>query len=195
MTENPLLDCTKIVTRIISHIVDEVGVKQGWSKPDDSEDEDLSVLLDEEMLLYFGHPISEAIKCVGEEYLTEGQEPYDIILNDDIINTYLKSGELVLVVGFSNKGDNVIVGAVDRSTGFAAIYPKNWLSIHSHVKISSDNRTEETFEFATLNPEPAKLSKTQKTLSQNRVLNLLQDCITHALCKQLGRRIEPLPEE
>jgi hypothetical protein len=207
MTKTTALNsCIDVTKHIITEALEAVGYRDGWFEGEDEDDKEaeMEFYLDDSVGLFFGDTISESIRNLDIEDLREDQPPFNALVNDDIISTYLAGGELALVVGVGPKYRSLVVGAVDRSTGIGALICENWVDPKeittdlSHIttsKGSGDQPNPMVWKVQEIRPVALEEDTPRIARSEARLVNLLQDCRAHTLSKAAGVQIELTPPE
>ena len=202
MTKPTALDsCIDVTKHIITEALEAVGYRDGWFDGEDEADKEaeMGFYLDDSVGLFFGDTISESIRNLETDDLREDEPPFNALVNDDIISTYLTGGELALVVGIGPKYRSMVVGAVDRSTGIGALVSENWVDpneITSDLSYITTNKGSEDqpnpMEWEVQQIRPVALGEVTPKIerSEARLINLLQDCRAHTLSKAAGVPIE-----
>ena len=188
MTEFTLDRCVQDVVGIIQELNRAVGYRNNPAPVTDDEQESIDFFLDPTNAVFFSTPISSAIKSQGVELLSEDEAPFNVVVNADLVTTYLGGGELALVVTMANKFKTFVVGAFDRSTGLGLLLNQNWVDpvgIKDDAVAAKDN-SKVGWNVKLIVPPYLDIETPVGQRSKDRMLNLLQDCRKHLIHKLTG---------
>lgn len=170
----------KALTSLLGEQLAAVGHANGWLKAETQEEEDLCEFYrDPESVVFFRHIDSQAVKCVSSDMLDT--DLWKTFINDDVITTYLNSGELVLTAVFGENMKKLFVGALDRDNGVAVYSTANWSSLKDlEDELIEHEEDPDSFQLAmhlaVFYPEINPVDKVQIKRAEVRLSNLLQDC-------------------
>jgi hypothetical protein len=187
-TEFTIERCLDDVVNTIAELNRAVAFRDQALDANGDEQESVDFFLDPTNLVYFSTPISSAIKSQDRELLLRDDKPFNVLVNRDIIHTYLDGGELVLVAAFANKFTTYAVGAFDRSTGLGVVLKMNWVDPEG-IKAQVDairNKQKVQWELKRVVPSYLDMSTPVAKRSEDRLYNLLQDCRKHLITRLTG---------
>jgi hypothetical protein len=154
-------------------------------------------------ILYDSDPSTACIDSAGLDDIDLADDDYlSKFLTKDIINTYLSSGELALVVASSEIDNEVasLVAAVDRSTGVALFSLDNLFDpeyLDGAASIATRNSVVEDKQPITRGYKLSKHNDSQisdlvQNNSRRRLLSLLQDIDMHVLSRHIGKEVKAI---
>ena len=116
------------------------------------EKADLDFWLDPKSVIFMTSPETEDIYCAKLDDLDTKSEFLEIILDKDIISTFLTTEDLILVLAAQDSPNlyDVRIAAIDRSTGFALIRTENLFNkdmLERNILKTFENSTEPSKQF------------------------------------------------
>ena len=154
-------------------------------------------------ILYDSDPSTACIDSAAVDDIDLAEDDYlSKFLTQDIINTYLSSGELALVVASSEIDNEVasLVAAVDRSTGVALFSSHNLFDLEyldGAASIASRNSVVEEKQpinraYNLSKHSDNQISELGQNNSRRRLLSLLQDIDMHVLSRHIGKEVKSI---
>ena len=153
--------------------------------------------MNEENVLYVTSPDSDDIQCATyEDLTTKDLDWISKFLNEDIIRTYLGTGDIAVSVSSIPDTDNVYVSLTDRSTGCSLLGIENLLdrkNLDTCAEIvennTDDNVTPYEISYKQLKPEELNISESLVSNSYRRLHSMFQDIYEHVLSRYTGHEI------
>lgn len=163
--------------------------------------EEFDFWFDEEAILYDTDPDSECIDSASADQIDTEHEYLGRFLNKDVVQTYLKSGELVLLVASNETDDGLMtcIAAVDRSTGVALlntadIFDKHILKEAAAITVANsdagDNLLPIERHYKLITSKGLNVEQSKIDFSRRRLTALLSDIDVHILSQYLGSPIQ-----
>lgn len=192
MTEYSIESCVQNTQNIIRELCEAIAVERNLRDCTDEEKDSVQFFLDPDHVLYFTSPTSTSVRCQDIPTIKAGHKPFNALLNADIANTYLSSGELVIASCIANKFGTMVVGVFDRSTGLGLLVNENWVDPEKLADQVTRAVKVDSFEWDILEVIPPFFEDNtpQAARSRDRLNNLLQECKSYTLSKVSGLDIE-----
>lgn len=150
-----------------------------------------------ENVLYVTSPDSDDIQCATYvDLTTKDLDWISKFLNEDIIRTYLGTGDIAVSVSSIPDTDNVYVSLTDRSTGCSLLGVNNLLDqkiLDTYAEIvnnnTDDNVTPYEIDYKEVKPESLNISESLVSNSYRRLHSMFQDIYAHVLSHYTGHDI------
>lgn len=166
----------------------------------DSEmDDEVEFWLDPELVVFESSPDEEDVLASTYEDLLDDVAEDDPVLSKEIVQTYLSTTDLILVVGSDSEDlTEIRIGTVDRSTGVALVnahLPTDPKILEERAAIATTNTGGDKdvpcdYAYQLITGKNSKLTQTQKAASFRRLSNFMTAIDTHILSYYLGTNVE-----
>ena len=175
-----------------------------WHKLDDKKGSDLEMDLevdfwcDPQTVLFETSAGDDEIYAATLDDIDDTDEQLSSLITKDIVDTYLRSQDFAVIFGIDEDDENILVAAVDRSTGVALVKPDNILdstTLEQTRAIAESNKDSNepvpiVLKYQLVLPRDREVEKRKKDNATRRLTALLTDIEVAALESSLGCSIE-----